>query len=167
VHHRGPFCSHSRSLCATSAGAQSIIRGPFIQNPDALATTMTIEWWTDVTGNSTVEYGLTPALGLTAAVAQAATCEVGAAGTCHIVPLPPPPGDRYHYRLREHTIVQNTNYFTTLRGPLDIGDIFFTVVGDWGDSSGGEANVANLQGAADPPLIITVHGGGPILARLA
>src|SRR5262247_808969 len=34
-----------------------------------------------------VEYGLIPDLGLTASVPQARTCEVGAAGTCHVVPL--------------------------------------------------------------------------------
>src|SRR5262245_58749138 len=50
-------------LAATGASAQTLTRGPFIQNPDALTTTMTIEWWTDVAGNSTVDYGLTPALG--------------------------------------------------------------------------------------------------------
>ena len=71
--------------------------------------------------------GLTPALGLTASVPQAGTCEVGA---------------RYYYRLRTNgTIVQTTNYFTTLRAPVDPGNVFFTVVGDWGDSSGGEARL--------------------------
>jgi hypothetical protein len=40
--------------------------------------------------------------------------------------------------------------------PVDPGDVFFTVVGDWGDSSGGEANVASLQDAADPQIIMTV-----------
>src|SRR5580765_4864163 len=48
------------------------------------------------TGDSTLEYGLTPALGLTASVPQAGTCEVGA---------------RYYYRLRTNgTIVRTTNY---------------------------------------------------------
>jgi hypothetical protein len=130
-------------LIAASALAQTITRGPFIQNPDAVSTTMTIVWWTDVAGDSTLEYGLTPALGLTASVPQAGTCEVGAAGTCRVVPLAALlPGTRYYYRLRTNgTIVQTTNYFTTLRAPVDPGDVFFTVVGDWGDSSGGEARL--------------------------
>ena len=42
-------------LIASSAPAQTITRGPFIQNPDALSTTMTLVWWTDVAGDSTVE----------------------------------------------------------------------------------------------------------------
>jgi phosphodiesterase/alkaline phosphatase D-like protein len=145
-------------LIAASALAQTVTRGPFIQNPDAVSTTMTLVWWTDVADDSTVEYGLTPALGLTASVLQAGTCEVGAAGTCHVVPLAALlTGTRYYYRLRTNgTIVQTTNYFTTLRAPVDPGDFFFTVVGDWGDSSGGEANVASLQDAADPQIIMTV-----------
>jgi len=79
------------------------------------------------------EYGLTPALGLGASVPQAGTCEVGAAGTCHVVPLAALlPGTRYDYRLRTNgTIVQTTNYFTTLPAPVDPGDVFVTVVGAW------------------------------------
>jgi hypothetical protein len=48
---------------APRAMAQTISRGPIVQNPDALTSTMTIEWWTDVAGDSTVDYGTTPALG--------------------------------------------------------------------------------------------------------
>ena len=85
---------------ASPALAQTITRGPIIQNPDALTTTMTILWWTNVAGDSTVEYGTTPALGSSVTVAQAASCEIGAAGTCHAVPLTGLlPGTRYFYRL--------------------------------------------------------------------
>ena len=77
------------ALCslAPAASAQTITRGPLIQNPAALTTTMTIVWWTDVAGDSTVEYGTTPALGSSVTVPPGGSCEVGAAGTCHIVPL--------------------------------------------------------------------------------
>src|SRR4029079_8603182 len=51
------------ALMATSASAQTLTRGPLIQKPDALTTTMTLIWWTDVAGNSTVEYGTTTGLG--------------------------------------------------------------------------------------------------------
>ena len=86
---------------ALAARAQTIVRGPIIQNPDAVATTATIEWWTDVAGNSTVEYGLSTALGSSVTVAQAASCDVGSAGTCHVVPLTGlQPNTRYWYRLR-------------------------------------------------------------------
>jgi len=85
---------------ADPALAQTLTRGPLIQNPAALTTTATILWWTDVVGNSTVEYGLTTGLGQSTTVAQAASCEVGSAGTCHTVPLTGlQPGTRYYYRL--------------------------------------------------------------------
>jgi len=43
------------------ASAVTITRGPIIENPDALTSTMTIAWWTDAAGDSTVEYSPTPA----------------------------------------------------------------------------------------------------------
>src|SRR5438128_89425 len=88
-------------LTAGIAHAQTMTRGPFIQNPDAQTSTISVEWWTDVAGSGTVEYGLIQALGLSATVAQAGSCEVGAAGTCHAVPLTGLlPGTRYFYQLR-------------------------------------------------------------------
>jgi len=146
---------------AVGARAQTITRGPILQNPDALTTTVTIEWWTDSAGNSTVEYGTTTALGSSVTVAQAGSCEIGSAGTCHIVPLSGlQPGTRYFYQLRTNgTIVQPVSssiYFQTLRAPTDTGDIFFTVIGDWGQNSSAETTIANLQNAADPQMIITV-----------
>ena len=44
-------------LMTGGAGAQTLTRGPFMQNPHALTTTMSFVWWTDVAGNSTVDYG--------------------------------------------------------------------------------------------------------------
>src|SRR5690242_6219006 len=38
-------------LAALPAWGLTITRGPFIQNPDALTSTITIEWWTDSTGD--------------------------------------------------------------------------------------------------------------------
>ena len=145
-------------VLARVAGAQTLSRGPFMQNPDALTTTMTLEWWTDVAGNSTVEYGTTPALGSSITVGQAASCEIGAAGTCHIVQLTGLlPGTRYYYRLLVNGLqVLATTYFQTMRAPTDTGDILFTVIGDWGQNSSAETNVANNQNAADPPLLMTV-----------
>ncbi len=145
-------------LVAGTASAQTITRGPFIQNPDADATTMTLEWWTDVTGDSTVEYGLTNALGSSVTIPQTGSCEVGSAGTCHIVTLTGlTPNTKYFYRLKTNgTIVQATNYFTTMHAVGDTSDMFFTIVGDFGQSSSGETDVANLQDADDPPMIITV-----------
>ncbi|MDX2170604.1 MAG: metallophosphoesterase, partial [Deltaproteobacteria bacterium] len=49
-----------------------------------------------------------------------------------------------------------TTYFTTLRANTDGGDLFFTVIGDWGQGTTGEQQIANLQNAANPPMILTV-----------
>jgi Calcineurin-like phosphoesterase/Purple acid Phosphatase, N-terminal domain len=145
-------------FAATTASAQTLTRGPLIQNPDALTTTMTIEWWTDVTGDSTVEYGTTPALGSSVTVPQAGSCEIGAGGTCHIVPLTGLlPGTRYYYRLLTNgSQVLATTYFQTFQAPSDPNDLFFTIIGDWGAGSSAQANVANNQNGSDPPLLMTV-----------
>ncbi|TMA58231.1 MAG: hypothetical protein E6J75_05800 [Deltaproteobacteria bacterium] len=88
-------------MIAGRARAVTITRGPIIENPDALTTTMTIAWWTDTTGDSTVEYGPTPVLGFSQTVAQAGSCEIGSAGTCHIVGLSGLlAGTRYYYQLK-------------------------------------------------------------------
>ena len=82
-----------------AALAQTITRGPLIQNPDALTTTMTILWWTNVAGNSTVEYGTTPALGSSVTVAAGGRAARSArAGTCHTVAA-----HRAHRRARATT----------------------------------------------------------------
>ena len=78
----------------------------------------------------------------------AGSCEVGAAGTCHAVPLSGLlPGTRYYYRLLTNGVeVQPPeSYFTTLRDPSDPNDLFFTVFGDCGQATAGESEIANLQ----------------------
>ena len=149
-------------VIAGRAGAVTISRGPIIENPDALTSTMTIAWWTDTAGDSTVEYGPTPALGFSQTVAQAGSCEIGSAGTCHIVSLSGLfSGTRYYYRLKTNGVtVRDTGasgpYFTTLKDPTDPTDLFFTVFGDWGQASSHEQSVSDLQNTADPQMIVTV-----------
>jgi len=145
-------------LMAGGAGAQTLTRGPYVQNPQALPTSASFVWWTDVVGDSTVEYGITPGLGSTMTVAQAGSCDVGSAGTCHLVTLTGlTPGTLYYYRLKTNgAVVQNTTYFNTLHDPSDPTDLFFTVIGDWGQGTTGEAQIAALNDAANTPMIITV-----------
>ncbi|MCC6849768.1 MAG: metallophosphoesterase [Deltaproteobacteria bacterium] len=138
--------------------AQTLTRGPLIQNPAALTTTMTILWWTDVAGDSTVEYGTTPALGSSADVGQAASCEIGAAGTCHTVPLTGLlPNTRYYYRLLTNGAqVLATTYFRTFQVPSDTSELYFTVLGDWGQGTSAQGQIGNNLNADDPPLLFTV-----------
>ena len=155
------FLAGLSRLIATSASAQTLSRGPFIQNPDALTTTMTIVWWTDTVGDSTVEYGTTLALGSSKNVAQAGSCEIGTAGTCHTVQITGlTPNTKYFYQLKTNGVVVlasgSSVYFRTFMAPSDTSDLHFTVVGDWGAGSSATTNVANNQNATDPPLIVTV-----------
>jgi len=146
---------------STPVRAAVITRGPILQNPAALTTTVTISWWTDVVGDSTVEYGLTTGLGASVTVGTAGSCEIGSAGTCHTVPLTGLlPGTRYYYQLKTNgSIVQGVSsniYFTTFKEPADPSDVFFTVIGDWGEGSAVEQQVSNHQNTADPQIILTV-----------
>ncbi len=149
-------------LCALllprAAAAQTLTRGPIIENPDALPTTMSVQWWTNVSGNSTVEYGLTPSLGQSVTVPTAGSCEIGSAGTCHVVSLTSlQPGTRYYYRLLTNGVeVQAVTYFTTMKAPTDTTPISFTVIGDWGQGSSALNDLGTLHNTADPPLILTV-----------
>ena len=138
--------------------AQTITRGPFIENPLNSPSTATLSWWTDVAGDSTVEYGITIALGSSMTVPQAGSCEVGSAGTCHHVTLTGLiPGTLYFYQLKTNgTVVQSPTYFTTMRAPTDLNPLYFTVIGDWGQATTGEQQIADLQNTADTPMIITV-----------
>lgn len=143
---------------ADTALAQSLTRGPLIQNPAALTTTATILWWTDVTGDSTVEYGTTTGLGQSVNVGQAASCEVGSAGTCHTVPLTGlQPNTRYYYRLLTNGVqVLATTYFQTFKIPTDTSELYFTVIGDWGQGSSAQSQIGSNMNADDPPLVMTV-----------
>lgn len=145
-------------VVAASAEAQTITRGPLIQNPAADPSSATILWWTNVAGDSLVEYGPTPALGASRFEPQTTSCEVGSAGTCHSVTISSlTPGTRYYYRLSTNGVqVQATTYFQTQRAVGDDGTTFFTVIGDWGQGTSGEQDIANLQNAADPQMILTV-----------
>ncbi|OQY65170.1 MAG: hypothetical protein B6D46_14615 [Polyangiaceae bacterium UTPRO1] len=146
------------AVVAVPATAQVLTRGPLIQNPAALATTMTIVWWTDIAGDSTVEYGTTPSLGASASVPPAASCEIGAAGTCHTVALTGlQPGTRYYYRLLTNgTPVLATTYFRTFKAPADASELYFTVIGDWGQGTSVQGQIGNNLDADDPPLLFTV-----------
>jgi hypothetical protein len=145
--------------CSASIGwSQTITRGPLLQNPDRDATKATFVWWTNSAGNSTVEYGLTPALGQSVTIPQAGSCDVGSAGTCHTVTVSDlAPETLYYYRLLTNGVpVTSTTYFTTLAQAGVTTDHFFTVIGDWGQGTSQQQQLANLQNAADTPMILTV-----------
>ena len=67
------------------------------------------------------------------------------------------PGTLYYYRLKTNgAVVQNTTCFNTLHDPSDPSDLFFTIIGDWGQGTTGEAQISALQDIANTPMIITV-----------
>jgi len=149
-------------IAASAAVGQTLTRGPLIQNPDGLTSTTTILWWTDVAGDSTVEYGTTMALGSSVNVPQAGSCEIGSAGTCHTVPLTGlTPGAKYFYQLKTGGVtvvpVSSSSYFHAFKTPADTSDLVFNVIGDWGAASGSQNSLANLQNSNDDPhMILTV-----------
>ena len=102
--------------------------------------------------------GTTPALGQSVTVAQAGTCAIGTAGTCHVVPLTGLlPGTRYYYRLLTNNVeVLGVRYFQTFKLPSDTSENHFTVIGDWGEGSTAQANVATNMDGDDPALVFTV-----------
>jgi calcineurin-like phosphoesterase family protein/purple acid phosphatase-like protein len=130
--------------------------GPQITFPDTDPTKATIQWWTDVPGDSSVEYGTTTALGLTATLSETASCEVGEAGRCHRVTLADlAPGTRYYYQLLSAgTVVQavtDTTAFETLRSASDgTRALAFVVIGDWGSNTAASHAVASAIAALDP-----------------
>jgi phosphodiesterase/alkaline phosphatase D-like protein len=110
-----------------------------------------------VTGNSTVEYGLTQGLGLTATVGGAGSCMIGSAGRCHTVLITLLPGTRYFYQLLTNgAIVQPGRHLLhrgRRRGACP-NNIFSSCPSPYDGSQ--EQAVANHRKAADPPIIITV-----------
>ena len=123
---------------------------------------MTILWWTNVAGDSTVEYGTTPALGSSVTVAQAGSCEIGAAGTCHAVAA-----HRASRPARATTISCSPTASGRRQPARSTSQTLQDAVRSRATSSsrwsatGAQArapttNVANLQNAADPPMIVTV-----------
>jgi phosphodiesterase/alkaline phosphatase D-like protein len=66
---------------------------------------MTLVWWTSTAGDSTVEYDHGRAR-QSKNVAQAGSCEIGTAGTCHTVQLTGlTPGTKYFYQLKTNGTV--------------------------------------------------------------
>ena len=120
---------------------------------------MTLVWWTDVAGDSTVEYGLTPRpWGSPRASRRRAPARLARPAPVTSYRSPPScPGRATTIgSARTGPSYRRRTTSRPFAPPFDPGDVFFTVVGDWGDSRGGEANVASLQDAADPQIIMTV-----------
>jgi len=133
------------ALSAPTAPALTLVRHPYIQNTSQ--TGVTVVWTTDQTGDSVVEYGLTPKLGLVA---------TGPSGTNrHAVRLADLlPDTYYYYQVRTNgEVLSGLEYFKTANGP---DNPFFTVaiLGDSGDGLLAQRFVAFQMASIAPNLIL-------------
>ena len=127
-----------------------ITRGPLIQNPDGLSTTVQLDWWTDQVTDGTVEYGLTESLGN--------TVTAGTRDYHHKVKLVGlSPDTRYFYRfISNGHVVESGHTFRTLASPGSAAPVSFAIIGDFGSSSGAEREIARLIDLANLPMVITL-----------
>ena len=121
-------------------------RGPFVQN--ATSTSMQIIWRTATPMSAFVEYGLTRELG------SIITRE--ALGTNHVVTLSGLGSDTaYYYRAgstdSEGTLLSEIEAFRTLKTS---GPITFMVIGDSGQNSVAQGEIANVLLAGNPDLVL-------------
>lgn len=125
----------------------NFIRGPFIQNTSSNQTQ--VIWKTHVAASSAVEYGPTPALGLTATNADF--------GTNHVITLTGlEPGTVYYYR-----VVSTDGAGATARSPVESfrtfklsGDLAFAVFGDDGSGNQNQYGVAAQLQRTDADLVL-------------
>lgn len=124
----------------------NFIRGPFIQNS---ATNQTqVLWRTHLPAWGAVEYGPTPALGLTVTNETAGT-------NCILTLTNLQPGTTYYYRavvnLETNTARSPIESFTTLKSG---GDLCFAVFGDSGAGTVPQYEVAQVIGRTSPDLVL-------------
>ncbi len=123
-----------------------IDRGPYLLEVDA--DSVTVMWGTCAAGDSSVEYGPTPAYGDTEYDA--------AAVTLHEVPLTGLTADtEYHYRVSSDGVSGLDSTFRT--APATGTDFTFAFYGDSRQGTAIHGGIATLIAAEDPALVI--HGG--------
>ncbi|MCG3148115.1 MAG: hypothetical protein PCFJNLEI_01557 [Verrucomicrobiae bacterium] len=111
----------------------TLVRGPFIQMPDA--DKVTVVWRTDALTDSAVDYGLTPAY-------EAGTVTDVTLVREHVVSLPGLAANtNYYYRVRSGGVTLSAGgYFRTKRTADQ--PFRFVVIGDFGQGSTGMTNIA-------------------------
>jgi hypothetical protein len=128
----------------------ALARGPIVQNPDALATTATIVWWTDQAADGAVEYGVHPG-------PSTATKTHDGASHRHVVKLTDlDPNTRYVYRAKSDGVTLAEGVFRTFASPKTAAPVTFAVIGDFGNGRAAPQQVADLIAADDVQLLLTV-----------
>ncbi len=123
-------------------------RGPFVQN--ASTNSIQVIWRTPVMADSTLEFGISSALGEVMALAELTTNHVIALTNLL-------PGTRYYYRVQSSagsiSAVSQVESFMTLKAS---GNFKFAVFGDSGYGSSQQYRIADLLAASDADLVLHV-----------
>jgi 3',5'-cyclic AMP phosphodiesterase CpdA len=128
---------------APQAPPVALARHPYVQS--CATDSVVIVWDTDVPGDSVVEYGITPGLGLTA--------QDPALVTQHAARLTGlEPGATYHYRVTSNGAVLASDTFRVSK--TSSSEFSFAVLGDSGDGSSRQRMVASSMLARDPDLVL-------------
>ncbi len=135
-----------------STGHVQMTRGPLLSNPDNLTSTMTLVWWTDVPGDSTVQYGPTPALGFITQDGPGLRHEVTLRGLLA--------DTTYFYSLQTNgqTLLSGKTFHTPPESDTT-RSITFAVIGDFGgpaSQSQAHREIVNQMVRQNPELILTV-----------
>lgn len=154
----GAYTGESLSTLSIAATlTANFPRGPFIQN--STPTSVQIIWRTATPASSFVRHGLSPA------VATVVTNE--ALVTDHVITLTNLiPDTKYFYRVgsatdgEENPMVSGTEWFRTLKTS---GPITFAALGDTGDGSASQRQIASVLRGINPDLVIhlgdVIYGG--------
>lgn len=129
------------AACAAGSAEAALVRGPYLQMGH-FTNRATVVWRTDSSADSAVDYGLTPAYGMTA---------TGTSGYQHEVTLTGlGPGTTYFYRVRSGGVPLATNSFRSAKAP---GAPFR--IGVFSDAhQGGSAAIGNLLALVEPDLLL-------------
>jgi 3',5'-cyclic AMP phosphodiesterase CpdA len=144
--HNASLTSSDFSLIPELYAGVNLLRGPYLQMPNASA--MTIVWRTDAATDSALDYGFdTTYSGGTLADPNAVRE--------HELTIPNlQPNETYHYRVRSGGVTLAASTFRA--PPATVEPFRFTVVGDFGYAHSGTTLIANRIADAAPDLQLTV-----------
>jgi hypothetical protein len=123
-------------------------RGPFVQN--ASTNRIQVIWKTSQASDTLIQYGTTPALGTSLALAGAVTTHVATLEGLA-------PDTTYYYRVRSRTSqAAVTSELATFRTLKISGPVSFVVLGDSGSGSVAQYKIAEQLRRANPDLVMHI-----------